>query len=93
MGTSRLAGWIDAHIVDGLVNLVGRITQLVCVIDGAIDKYLVDGAVNLVAGIVQFFGAQLRKVQTGRLPAYLAGLAVGLTILVVITQFLFDVYA
>ncbi len=93
MATSRLAGWIDAHIVDGLVNLVGRITQFFCIIDGAIDKYIVDGAVNLVAGIVQFFGAQLRRVQTGRLPAYLAGLAVGLTILVVITQFLFDVYA
>jgi NADH-quinone oxidoreductase subunit L len=93
MGTSRVLAWIDNHIVDGIVNLAGRITQLMCVIDGAIDKYIVDGAVNLVATIVQFFGAQLRKVQTGRLPAYMAGMAVGLTVLIVITQFLFDVYA
>jgi hypothetical protein len=46
-----------------------------------------------VANIVRFISSQLRKVQTGRVPAYLAGMAVGLTILIIISQFLFDVYA
>jgi NADH-quinone oxidoreductase subunit L len=93
MGTGRILAWIDDHIVDGLVNFAGRITQALCMIDGAIDKYIVDGAVNLVANIVRFFSSQLRKVQTGRVPAYLAGMAVGLTILIIISQFLSDVYA
>ncbi len=93
MWTGRIANWIDVHIVDGLVNLCGRIAQFFCYIDGAIDKYIVDGLVNLLGNAVQFFGAQLRKVQTGRLPAYFAGMAVGLTVLVIITRFLFDVYA
>ncbi len=91
--TGRAASWFDRVIVDGMVNFTGRIGQGLCVIDGLIDKYIVDGAVNLLAGIVHFFGDQLRKVQTGKLPSYLAGFALGLTILIVISQFLFDVYA
>jgi hypothetical protein len=38
--------WFDAHIVDGIVNLMGKITMVVACINGAIDTYLVGVALR-----------------------------------------------
>ena len=48
--------------------------------------------VNLVAQTIKAIGARLRRIQTGRLPSYLAGLVIGVILLVVLTRFLMDVY-
>jgi len=93
MFISRVFSWFDGHIVDGLVNLVGWLARVVATIDGLIDTYLVDGAVNLVGNGVRGLGGQVRRLQTGRLPQYLAGVAAGAVILVVLTRFLIDVYS
>jgi NADH-quinone oxidoreductase subunit L len=92
MGFSRLSAWFDLKIIDGLVNGAGWITRAFAWIDGAIDAYIVDGMVNLVAQTVKAIGARLRRIQTGRLPSYLAGLVIGVILLVVLTRFLMDVY-
>ncbi|MBW1807358.1 MAG: NADH-quinone oxidoreductase subunit L [Deltaproteobacteria bacterium] len=93
MGLSRLSRWFDVHIIDGLVNGAGTLTRAVAWIDGAIDTYIVDGLVNLVARVVRLAGAKLRRIQTGRLPTYLAILVVGVVVLVVLTRFLLDLYS
>jgi NADH-quinone oxidoreductase subunit L len=92
MGFSRLSAWFDLKIIDGLVNGAGFLTRAFAWIDGAIDAYIVDGMVNLVAQTVKAIGARLRRIQTGRLPSYLAGLVIGVILLVVLTRFLMDVY-
>jgi NADH-quinone oxidoreductase subunit L len=93
MGLSKISSWIDVHIIDGIVNGAGTLTRAVAWIDGAIDAYIVDGLVNLVARVVRLAGAKLRRIQTGRLPAYLAGLVIGVLVLVVLTRFLLDLYS
>ncbi|HZS42455.1 MAG TPA: proton-conducting transporter membrane subunit [Polyangia bacterium] len=78
--------WIDANIVDGLVNLMGTLSMGAAWISGAIDKYLVDGAVNAVADLTLDAGRRIRHVQTGRINNYVLGVVVGVIILVVITS-------
>ncbi|RLB53677.1 MAG: NADH-quinone oxidoreductase subunit L [Deltaproteobacteria bacterium] len=92
LGLSRMNAWFDVHIIDGLVNGAGTFTRALAWIDGAIDTYLVDGAVNLVADSIRAAGARLRRIQTGRLPAYLGGLLLGGVVLVVISRILIDIY-
>jgi NADH-quinone oxidoreductase subunit L len=84
---AALLSWVDAHLVDGLVNLAGTITRGLAAIDGAIDTYLVDGAVNGVANVTIGLGRSLRLFQTGRIQTYLYG-ALGGALVVVLLNFL-----
>ncbi len=70
MVLSRILTWIDAHIVDGLVNLVGRGGMRTGEVSGWADLRIVDGAVNGVAAVTQVFGAIARLFQTGRVQQY-----------------------
>ncbi len=85
---TRAAAWFDSSIIDGLVNLCGGVTRLLAFLDGAIDKYLVDGLVNGLARLVRAAGAAARRWQTGRLPNYLAGLALGTIVLFALVRLL-----
>lgn len=86
-GGASAMSWFDAHIVDGLVNLMGKITMVVAWINGAIDTYLVDGAVNFVAETVIGTGRQVRKVQTGRINHYLLAVTAGVVVIVLVAYF------
>jgi len=90
MATSRLSAWLDAHVVDGLVNFAGALTRFFAWLDGAIDKYLVDGLVNGLGALVRAAGAGARRLQHGRLPSYLAFATFGAIVLFVLTRFLMD---
>jgi NADH-quinone oxidoreductase subunit L len=92
MGTSNISNWFDQYIVDGIVNLTGRITELFSRVDGLIDAYVVDGMVNLVGNTVRALGQALRRLQTGKLPSYLAGTALGAIILVLLARFILDMF-
>jgi NADH-quinone oxidoreductase subunit L len=93
VGLSRLLDWFDGRILDGLVNLVGVLTRAAARLDGWIDARLVDGLVVALGRWTQAAGAAARRLQTGRLPAYLTGLALGLLAILVLTQFLVDLAA
>ncbi len=82
VGLARGLSWLDKHLIDGLVNLVGAVTRVLANIDGVIDRYLVDGAVNLVAGATLSAGRVMRRMQTGRIQTYLYGALVGAIALV-----------
>jgi NADH-quinone oxidoreductase subunit L len=85
--TSKLSGLFDLRFIDGIVNGVARWTTKVSFADGWFDLRVVDGLVNLVARVVQFFGAGLRNIQTGRVQTYIL-MALGAVVALFIIQLL-----
>ena len=72
LGLTRLQRWIDEHVIDGAVNLVGRTNKLGGFFAAWFDRTFIDGAVNAVGMASQVFGAAFRLVQTGRIQQYAA---------------------
>jgi NADH-quinone oxidoreductase subunit L len=70
------ARWFDAHVIDGIINFLGRFTVWLSKWDGKFDLGIVDGMVNLTANVVFAVGAWLRNVQTGFIRSYILFLAV-----------------
>ena len=70
------ARWFDAHVIDGIINFLGRFTVWLSKWDGKFDLGIVDGLVNLTANVVFAVGAWLRNVQTGYIRSYILFLAV-----------------
>jgi NADH-quinone oxidoreductase subunit L len=63
--------WIfDARVIDGLVNLVGRLTVLWSDVKMWFDKWIIDGAVNGSGWLVTRFGGGLRQLQSGAVQFY-----------------------
>jgi NADH-quinone oxidoreductase subunit L len=65
----------DRTIVDGLVNLTGRVGVKTSDVSGKADRGIVDGFVNLIADVSYAVGTWLRNVQTGYLRTYILFLA------------------
>ena len=74
---SRALYWFDQNVIDGLVNAVATVGRAVAYADAAFDQKVVDGAVNLLADAFLHGGAKLRRLQTGRIQAYLFGALAG----------------
>jgi NADH-quinone oxidoreductase subunit L len=72
MASSRAMKWVDEHVVDGLVLLVGRVTRSAGFLSAWFDRTFVDGLVNAVALVSQGFGSIARLLQTGRIQQYAA---------------------
>jgi NADH-quinone oxidoreductase subunit L len=87
---SKISGWFDNHIIDGLVNLVGYITRVFSKLNGLNDIYVIDGAVNGIAAISSKCGKALRTIQTGRIQTYLYGLLIGGLVLVILRFIIFS---
>ena len=81
---SRIAGWFDLYIIDGIVNGVSRMTTRFSSAEGRFDLKVVDGVVNGVANSFISSGSNLRRIQTGRIQNYLVGLLVGVLIIFLI---------
>jgi NADH-quinone oxidoreductase subunit L len=80
MFCSRLAGFFDRYVVDGIVNGAGRMVRGASVLVGLNDKYVVDGAVNGAAELAQGLGAAVRAPQTGRVRMYVTVLMIAVTL-------------
>ena len=70
MRLSAALTWIDKHVVDGVVNLVGRTGRALGFGSAAFDRIVVDGAVNGVGLLTQTFGSVARLLQSGRIQQY-----------------------
>ena len=70
LGISNILAWFDTYIVDGLVNGAASVTRMVSRFSGVFDNYVVDGAVNLTATFSGLIGLAFRKLQTGKVQAY-----------------------
>jgi NADH-quinone oxidoreductase subunit L len=74
-GTLALASaqrWIDEHLVDGLVNLVGAANRGWAFFCAWFDRTVVDGLVNFAGLGTQAVGSVVRLLQTGRVQQYVS---------------------
>jgi len=71
---TRAASWFDAHIIDGIVNLVGTLTVFGSWLSGLFDNYVVDGLVNYLSNLTLSTGERMRRLQTGSINGYLYGI-------------------
>jgi len=68
---ARASYWINQHVIDGVVNAIGRGTAVVArETYDVIDQKVVDGAVNGLAETTGETGSLLRYVQSGRVQRY-----------------------
>jgi NADH-quinone oxidoreductase subunit L len=81
---AKFLALFDNYVIDGVVNGASWVTRLSAKITGIFDNVVVDGIVNLLAKITGFFGASLRKVQTGRIQTYVILAVIGLITLIYI---------
>ncbi|HUP49523.1 MAG TPA: NADH-quinone oxidoreductase subunit L [Thermoanaerobaculia bacterium] len=86
---SRVLWWIDANIVDGLVNLT-RHAAVILFGHGfsLVDRFVVDGAVNGLAWTADRGSAALRRAQTGVVQNYALVMGGGIILLAIVYLFL-----
>jgi len=84
---ARALGWFDLRVVDGLVNASSWALRMLASFFGAVDYKLVDGAVNGVADTVIGAGRRVRRIQSGRINAYVMGVAFGVVVLLFVVWF------
>jgi NADH-quinone oxidoreductase subunit L len=87
IGLSRLLGWFDLKIIDGIVNGAATLTRIFSSFIGAFDNIVVDGIVNLSAYISGFIGLIFRRIQTGKVQTYLVLVIFSLIILLFLFKF------
>jgi NADH-quinone oxidoreductase subunit L len=63
--------WFDKNIIDGLINLLQKITLSLASLTKWLDKYIVDGFLHGLAAIVVAISNFARGFQTGRVQYYL----------------------
>ncbi|WPV00316.1 NADH-quinone oxidoreductase subunit L [Mucilaginibacter sp. cycad4] len=71
LGLGKTCFWFDRNIIDGLIHLIERTSQLVANLAAWCDKYIVDGFLHLMAALVQSIGNFARKFQNGKVQYYL----------------------
>jgi NADH-quinone oxidoreductase subunit L len=67
----KVVFWIDRNVIDGLINLLAKITGMVSSLSAWTDRYLVDGFLHLVAAITSGIGNFFRGFQSGKIQYYL----------------------
>jgi NADH-quinone oxidoreductase subunit L len=67
---ANLVNWFDKNVIDGFINLIGRLTVLISKGVHLFDLGVVDGFVNWTATETYNSGKRLRKLQTGNVSAY-----------------------
>ena len=87
MGLSAMSFKFDRLVVDGLVNLLGKIGVFLATTSGWFDRYVIDGLVNGIASMAKTIGNFARHLQTGRLQHYLLTM-----VLVVLTFFIIKIF-
>jgi NADH-quinone oxidoreductase subunit L len=85
----RILWWIDANIVDGLVNLTRHLTVIFAGHGTRLfDTYIVDGTVNGLAWTAGAGSGALRRVQNGFVQNYALIMGAGIVLLAVVYLFL-----
>lgn len=78
---SRILGWFDNKVIDGVVNGTAFISRGFSYFIGKFDYIVIDGSINLMAYIIGFFGLLFRKSQTGRVQSYIIFVLLGLVLI------------
>jgi NADH-quinone oxidoreductase subunit L len=84
----RILWWIDANIIDGLVNLTRHVTVIGLGHGSSLfDRYVVDGAVNGVAAGARGGSLLFRRVQSGLVQNYAMIMGAGIVLIAVVYLF------
>ena len=84
----RILWWIDANIIDGLVNLTRHVTVIGFGHGSSLfDRYVVDGAVNGVAAGARGGSLLFRRVQSGLVQNYALIMGGGIVLIAVVYLF------
>ncbi len=79
---ARASYWVNQHVIDGVVNGIGRGATVTARYTYAyLDQRVVDGAVNELARETGEAGGELRRVQSGRVQRYALLLFGGVAVL------------
>ena len=81
-GFARGMDWFDRHVVDGVVNAVGRGGLATAAGSDYFDRHVVDGVVNLVSKETVRSGMRLRQRQTGQVQSYAWVIVFGIVVVV-----------
>jgi NADH-quinone oxidoreductase subunit L len=84
---ARLGAWIDAHVIDGVVNGSATVTRGIARVEGRFDTDVVDALVNFLANATFALGGRLRRLQTGNVNAYLYVVVGTVTVLLIARLF------
>ena len=82
--------FFDLPVIDGLVDLVGRLGAGLSELWGWFDLTVIDGIVNALGTLAQGAGRLLRGLQTGRVQSYLF-VASGMTVVLLVFYLIFMV--
>ncbi|MFQ5670698.1 MAG: NADH-quinone oxidoreductase subunit L [Acidobacteriota bacterium] len=78
----RFSNWVDARVVDGLVNLTRHVTVGLAYLSSFFDKYVVDLLVNAMGWLTKGCYLIFRRLQTGLVQSYAAAMVFGVFVLV-----------
>jgi NADH-quinone oxidoreductase subunit L len=85
---ARVLWWIDANIVDGLVNLTRHITVFPLGHGSSLfDRYVVDGLVNGVGATARGGSRMFRRLQSGLVQNYALMMGAGIILIAVVYLF------
>ncbi len=78
----------DRIVVDGVVNATAPLLRGSARVSGGVDHFVVDGILNLGALIVQAAGSVSTLVQNGVIQSYILKIAVAVTVILLIHQYI-----
>ncbi len=81
---ARLGAWLDLVVIDGIVNGSAYLTALWSRFTGLFDLGVIDGMVNGVADGTWGLGGRVRRLQTGRINAYLYAIVGAVTLALIV---------
>ncbi len=91
LGIARLSDWFDRNIIDGLVNLVPRLTLWAARGTDLVDRRAVDGVVNSISLRILRGGWTLRRGQTGQVQTYVGVIVIGAAVVLFLIQIVFPI--
>jgi NADH-quinone oxidoreductase subunit L len=84
LGLSKTCFGFDRKIIDGLIHLLQRISNIIAELTAWTDRYIVDGFLHSMAAIVQGIGNFARKFQSGKVQYYLFSMLVIVVVLFIL---------
>jgi NADH-quinone oxidoreductase subunit L len=87
LGMARAGAWLDARVIDGIVDGAATVTRGIARLEGRFDTYVVDALVNLLADATFAIGGRLRRLQTGHVNAYLYVIVATVTVVLIARLF------
>jgi len=82
MRLGSILGWIDEHVVDGLVNGAAALVRAISRLAIGFDGEVIDGAVNGIGSLSRLIATGLRGLQTGFVYNYALAIVLGLVIII-----------